>query len=201
MASKKQSSKKKTRKRSRTTGPKYMSILEEDFVLQFGPNRSINITQQKTNSKCIVCFEEKASDTMIFINCKKRGYRMHPLIRMNCETNRICEGENPLCKVCHHRIKQKPCPNCRGPCCKKNLKSRRYPKKKKCFAERMVHKERLRKKREKKIKKTILMDLMGVGFKRRTARDLIYHCASEGIKLKLHLWRRRIDTIIYNQMY
>jgi len=45
--------------------------LEEDFVLQFGPKRSINITQQKIISKCLVCFEEQASDTMIFINCKR----------------------------------------------------------------------------------------------------------------------------------
>jgi len=65
----------------------------------------------------------------------------------------------------------------------------------------MAHKERLRKKRKEKIKKTILIDMVGVGFKRRTARDLISQCASEGIKLKLHLWRRRINNIIYNQMY
>ena len=194
MTSTKQSSPKKTGKRSRTNGPKYMSILEEDFVLQFGPRRTMTIRHQKPTSKCIICLEEHDGDKMIFINCKMRGHRSHPLGRMR-------SGENALCSACHHRIRDTSCPNCRGPCCEKYLKSRRYPKKKKCFAERMAHKERLRKKREKKIKKTILMDLVGIGFKRRAARDLISHCVGEGIKLQLHLWRRRIDYLVYNHIY
>jgi hypothetical protein len=194
MAANKQASQKKTRKRSRTNGPKYMSILEEDFVLQFGPKKSQVIILKQSNSSCVICYENNQHDNMKFINCKMRGYKQHDQGRMRSVNKAVC-------KNCFQRIKKEPCPMCRGQCCKKYLKSRRYPKKKQCFAERMFHKARLRKRREKKIKKTILMDLVGIGFKQRMARDLISHCASEGIKLQLHLWRRRIDNIIYNQMY
>ncbi|MEE9573263.1 MAG: hypothetical protein V3W20_09460 [Candidatus Neomarinimicrobiota bacterium] len=93
------------------------------------------VEEETTDNLCSLCYE---NTPVFYLNCKHRGlYTKNFKARKN--------SNKPLCKTCIDRISNDPCPFCRRPNWT-NILDKRYPKKKKSFAERLILKQ-LRKKK------------------------------------------------------
>ena len=209
---------KKTHNRSISQRPKHISSLEEDFVVRVTSTKNLSHHQDGHKSLCMCCSESFLDGDMNFINCKLRGYRKYNYGVMKTANVAVCVA-------CFEKwmTRSDTCLHCRGPCCKQEIKKNndpfkfvgldelidgewvqmsddiipiRFSKKKKSFAEREVDREIKLLKKKKKIKKTLLVELVSCGFNRRQANNLINKCAKDGIKLKLHLWKNRINTLV-----
>lgn len=209
-------------KRTTCMRPKNVSLLEEDFVLEAASNKELSGHYSLYKSQCISCYESFSNEKMIFINCKLRGYRRYNHGAMN-------KNNVPMCCNCFDKWKsiKDTCIHCRGPCCKQEINKKDYPfkfvvskelidgkwikmsikaipirfnKKKKKFRERKASIEMKSLKKKKKLKKALVVELLSCGFNKINACNLVNECIKYGVKLKIHLWRNKINKVI-NEEY
>ena len=181
---------------SKTTRPKYVNHLNEDFIIDNSNDFQKAIISapapavEPIHYECCLCLDLKLAMRMMFISCREKGI-------MKKVTRRERDAANPICKDClkNDQLNREECP-----CCRSHglyLVKKRYPKKKDTFLER---KKKKLVKQEKEKKGAIINYAIHMGMDPKIDKRYLY-IAEQAMNAPLPIgWTKSIkkSKIVYN---